>query len=95
MLTVTESACAELKKVTDARALEPGRLLRLAVPPVWTGQGDWGIVIDQRGAADIAYAHEGATVLVVEEVVAESLANAVLDYKTRGVPSPRFTLDIY
>ena len=95
MLTVTETACAELKKVADARALEPGRLLRLAVPPVWTGQGDWGIVIDQRGAADIAYAHEGATVLVVEEVVADSLANAVLDYKTRGVPSPRFTLDIY
>ncbi len=95
MLTVTESALAELRRVGDARALEPGRLLRLAVPPVWTGQGDWGIVIDQRGAADIAYAHDGATVLVVEQEVANALANAVLDYKTSGVPSPRFTLDIY
>ncbi len=95
MLTVTESALAELRRVADARALEPGRLLRLAVPPVWTGQGDWGIVIDQRGAADIAYAHDGATVLVIEQVVADSLANAVLDYKTSGAPGPRFTLDIY
>ena len=95
MLTVTDTALAELKKVADARAPEPGRLLRLAVPPVWTGAGDWGIVIDQRGAADIAYAHDGATVLVVEEVVADGLANAVLDYKASGVPGPRFTLDIY
>lgn len=95
MLTVTESALAELRRVGNARALEPGRLLRLAVPPVWTGQGDWGIVIDQRGAADIAYAHDGATVLVIEQEVANALANAVLDYKTSGVPSPRFTLDIY
>ena len=95
MLTVTDAALAELRKVADARALEPGRLLRLAVPPVWTGQGDWGIVIDQRGAADVAYAHDGATVLVIEQVVADSLANAVLDYKTSGVPNPRFTLDIY
>jgi len=95
MLTVTESALAELRRVGDARMLEPGRLLRLAVPPVWTGQGDWGIVIDQRGAADVAYAHDGATVLVIEQEVANALANAVLDYKTSGVPSPRFTLDIY
>ncbi|MDE2836676.1 MAG: hypothetical protein OXL97_04110 [Chloroflexota bacterium] len=95
MLTVTDTARAELKKVADARALEPGRLLRLAVPPVWTGQGDWGIVIDQRGAADVAYAHDGATVLVIEQEVANALANAVLDYKTSGVPSPRFTLDVY
>lgn len=95
MLTVTDAALAELRNVADARALEPGRLLRLAVPPVWTGQGDWGIVIDQRGAADVAYAHDGATVLVVEQEVANALANAVLDYKTSGVPGPRFTLDIY
>ena len=95
MLTVTEAARAELRRVADTRALEPGRLLRLAVPPVWTGAGDWGIVIDQRGAADVAYAHDGATALIVEQEVADALANAVLDYKTAGVPSPRFTLDVY
>ena len=33
--------------------------------------------------------------LVIEQIVADGLANAVLDYKTSGVPSPRFTLDIY
>ena len=95
MLTVTPEARRQLGDIARERNLEPGKLLRLAVPPVWTGEGDWGIVIDQRGAADAAYAHDGATVLVVEETVAESLANAVLDYKTESVPSPRFTLDIY
>ncbi len=95
MLEVTPEARRQLKVIAQERSLEPGKLLRLAVPPVWTGEGDWGIVIDQRGVADAAYAHDGATVLVVEEAVAESLANAVLDYKTEGAPSPRFTLDIY
>lgn len=95
MLSVTESARAELLRIAAARALEPGRLLRLAVPPVWTGEGDWGIVVDRRGASDVAFAHQGSTALVVEREVADALANAALDYKTDGVPSPRFTLDIY
>ena len=95
MLEVTSEAKLQLKVVSQAQKLEPGQILRLAVPPVWTGQGDWGIVIDQRGAADIAYAFEGNTALIIEEVVAHSLANSILDYKTEGVPNPRFTLDIY
>ena len=95
MLDITSEAKAQFKAIGAAQKLEPWQILRLAVPPVWTGQGDWGIVIDQRGAADIAYAFEGNTVLIIEEEVAQSLENAVLDYKTEGVPNPRFTLDIY
>lgn len=95
MLDLTQTAREELKRVGEERRLEPGRLLRLAVPPVWTGDGEWGIVIDQRGAADIAYAHEGSTVLVVEAEVAEALANAILDFKRDEPPGPRFTLDVY
>ena len=95
MLDVTSQAKAQLKSVAIAQKLAAGQILRLAVPPVWTGQGDWGIVIDQRGAADIAYAYDGTTVLIIEEEVAQSLANSILDYKTEDVPSPRFTLDIY
>ena len=95
MLDVTEAARSQLKVVMEERGLEPGRLLRLAVPPVWTGEGDWGVVIDDRGAADVAYAYHGVTVLIIEQEVATSLANAVLDFKTRDVASPRFTLDVY
>lgn len=95
MLEVTEAARHQLKRVGEERQLAQGKVLRLAVPPVWTGAGDWGIVIDGRGAADIAYAHEGSTVLIVEQEVARALTRAVLDYKTQGVPSPRFTLDVY
>lgn len=95
MLTVTETARAELLRLAAERGLEPGRLLRLAVPPVWTGEGDWGIVIDRRGAADVAFARDGATALVVERETADVLANSTLDFKREGVPSPRFTLDVY
>ena len=95
MFEVTEAARRRLKRVGEERRLTPGNALRLAVPPVWTGAGDWGIVIDGRGAADVAYAHDGATVLIVEQEVAEALSRSILDYKTQGVPSPRFTLDVY
>ena len=95
MFDVTEVARQQLKNVVEERGLAGGKLLRLAVPPVWTGAGDWGIVIDDRGVADVAYAHESTTVLIIEHEVAEALGNSVLDYKTEGVPSPRFTLDIY
>ena len=95
MFDVTEAARQQLKNVVEERGLAGGKLLRLAVPPVWTGAGDWGIVIDDRGVADVAYAHESTTVLIIEHEVAEALGSSVLDYKTEGVPSPRFTLDIY
>ena len=95
MFDVTEAARQQLKSVVEERGLASGKLLRLAVPPVWTGAGDWGIVIDDRGVADVAYAHESTTVLIIEHEVAEALGSSVLDYKTEGVPSPRFTLDIY
>ena len=39
MVTVTDSAKRELKRVLETRSLTPGKALRLAVPPVWTGEG--------------------------------------------------------
>ena len=46
MFTVTDDAKKELKRIYDSRSLEVGMYLRLAIPPVWTGYGDFGIVID-------------------------------------------------
>jgi hypothetical protein len=91
---VTESAKRQLNAVAQQRGLDPGRFLRLALPPVWTGEGDFGIVIDSRGAADVDISYKGRPVLLIEQEMAERLAASVLDFK-EPPEGPRFTLDVY
>ena len=90
MITVTDDAKAELKRTADVRGLDPGQCLRLAVPPAWTGPGDFGVVIGGQGVADNAFELQGTTVLLVDADLAAQLSNAVFDFK-----DGRFTLDIY
>ncbi len=93
MVTVTRKAKRQLKTVADERELDPGRFLRLAVPPAWTGEGDFGIVIDSRGVMDTDVKLDGRTVLLIEQEVFEQV-QAVLDFK--GSPdAQRFTLDVF
>ena len=91
---VTNEARAQLKVVADNRRLDPGRFLRLAIQPAWTGEGEFGIVIDSRGSMDVSIAEDQTTVLLIEREVAEQLARSVLDFKEtpRGLA---FTLDVY
>ena len=94
MLTVTDAAKAELKRIVEARGLPPNRCLRLAVPPVWTGEGDFGVVVDDAGQQDLVIAHEGVGVLRIEEAVALGLEKSILDFKSPP-DGPRFTLDVH
>ena len=94
MLTVTDAAKVELKRIAEARGLPPNRCLRLAVPPAWTGEGDFGVVIDDAGHQDVIIAHEGMGVLRIEEAIALGLAKSVLDFKGPQ-DGPRFTLDVH
>jgi len=91
---VTDEARAQLKLVSDSRQLDPGRFLRLAIPPAWTGDGDFGIVIDSRGSMDVSIAEDQTTVLLIEREVAEQLARSVLDFKETPM-GLAFTLDVY
>ena len=94
MVRVSQSAKRQLKLVAEQRELDPGKFLRLAVPPAWTGEGDFGIVVDSRGVMDEAVTLDGKPVLLIEQVVSEQLAKSLLDFK--GPPDgPRFTLDVY
>ena len=65
MVTVTESAKAELSRILETKALGSGKLLRLAVPPAWTGEGDFGIVIDEPDSDDHETDFNGRKVLLV------------------------------
>jgi len=98
MFRVTEEAQKELKRMHESRSMEPGMYFRLAIPPIWTGFGDFGIVIDEEKEADIAILLEDYKVLIIEDVVAKHIneqkeedEDSILDF----VESPegtRFTL---
>ena len=94
MVTVTESAKEELRRVLETNSLEPGKYLRLATPPVWEGEGDFGIVIDDMGTHDHVVDFEGVQVLLVDRALDDHLSDAVFDFK-ESPSGPRFTLDVY
>ena len=89
-MELTDGAKEELKRILDGKNLEPGRFLRLAIPPSWDGEGDFGIVVGPEGHADEVVEYGGAKLLLMESVVAERLKSAVFDFK-----DSRFTLDVY
>jgi len=94
MVKVTERAKEELKRLKSKLNLEAGKCLRLATPPMWTGEGDFGIVTDTERSGDQPVEYEGQTVLMVDGQLAEMLATAVVDWKDSS-QGPRFTIDVY
>ena len=93
-IEVTDTAKAELKRICDSRNLDPGQCLRLVTPPMWEGEGDFGISIANQGAHDYAIVHEDEEVLLIDAGLMESLKTAVFDFK--DTPQGQgFTLDVY
>jgi len=68
MLTVTTQAKAYLSQLLDRSKRSEEHAIRLAQ----TGEG-MQMSIDEQQSADVTYEHEGKTVLVVEQEVAEAL----------------------
>ena len=93
-MTVTDDAMQELVRIIDGRHLESGQFLRLATPPVWIGEGDWGIVISDADDEDQVFERDGRTVLVMAPTLTEQMSDAVFDFKDTSEGS-RFTLDVY
>ncbi|MBI4312775.1 MAG: hypothetical protein HY681_13490 [Chloroflexi bacterium] len=94
MLTVTNAAKDELKRIQETRGLAPGKCLRLVTPPQWVGEGDFGIGIDDAREDDLVVEHGEVKVLLVDFDLRQKLEKAVLDFKQ----TPRgagFTLDVF
>ena len=79
MLTVTEPARAHFAQML-VEAQAPGNA---AVRFVRTKQGI-GLELDVARPSDTPFAHEGRTVLVLDEVVTELLADKTLDVESAG-----------
>ena len=94
MVTITDSAKNELKRILQTKNLDSGKFLRLATPPIWQGEGDFGVVVDSQRFGDHKVDHEGLTIILIDPGMVEQLPNAVFDFKD----SPQgqiFTLDVY
>jgi len=94
MVTVTDSAKEELKRILSTTSLDTGKFLRLTTPPAWVGEGDFGIVIDEEHQGDHLVDFQSRTVLVIDEALAERLSSSVFDFKS-SPQGPAFTLDVY
>ena len=94
MFDVSESAKEELHRILEIRDMEPGKFLRLATPPMWVGEGDFGIVIDEKGAHDQIVEHMDTPVLLVDLELNAHLSESVLDF-VESPEGPRFTLDVH
>ena len=94
MVTVTDTAKRELKRILETRSLAPGKALRLAVPPIWTGEGDFGIVIDEAETEGVMVNYEGLPVLLIDMELMEQLKSSVLDFKD-SPEGLKFTLDVF
>lgn len=92
-MIVTKTAKEELKRMLEAREMPTGKYFRLATPPVWTLEGDFGIVLDEDRAGDLQVEHEGTVVLLVDPDLARQLMDGTFDF----VSSPQgmgFKLDV-
>ena len=62
-----------MKRILETRTLAPGKLLRLAMPPIWKGEGDFGIVIDEKGEDDYVVSHQGMNILLMDAGLTDGL----------------------
>ncbi len=94
MLNITLKAKEKLNQISAEKNIWPLQFLRLTIPPIWSGEGDFGIVIDNANEDDIQINFENKTILLIESSINESLSNSTLDYIESG-KQIGFNLDIY
>lgn len=80
MVTVTERAKAKLKELLETESDDRSVGLRLGK----TASGAFGVSPDRAHADDQIVEHEGATVLLVGQQIAERVEGTTIDYEEGG-----------
>ena len=78
MVSVTEDACRELKRMLSEKVDWPGARLRL----VDRGQGNIGLGIDIEAPGDRVVEYQGTRVLIIEPELATNLTGITLDVES-------------
>ena len=94
MLEVTDNAKIELKRIKDTRSIPEGQCMKLVAPPMWIGEGDFGMVITIENDDDTLVLFEGETILRVESFLMEQIKKVILDFK-QTPQGKQFTMDVY
>lgn len=78
MLTVTQAARVRLAEKLEGKQSAANRALRCVRHQTRAG---WTFRLDKVVATDVAFAHDGRTVLVLDEKSSEMLRNKMLDIR--------------
>ena len=79
MFTITEAAGAYLaKKLAEVETPEN----EIVVIRMSQSKDSLGLTLGQSGPEDTTFAHEGVTVLAIDEELSQALANDTLDVET-------------
>ena len=93
MFKISQNALKELTKMIKKSPLNDDLYYRLAIKPIWSGPGDFGIVKDKKLTSDIVFG-ENVCNLLVDKELAKELQKSTFDFKE--TPQGKgFTLDIY
>lgn len=93
-MIVTKTAKEELKRMLETREMAEGKFFRLATPPVWTLEGDFGIVIDEERSGDNQVKLDDTVVLLIDPDLASQLKNATFDFAVTP-QGAGFKLDVH
>ena len=90
MLNITLKAKEKLNQISVEKNIWPLQFLRLTIPPIWSGEGDFGIVIDVSRDRDEVIKYQDREILWLDPGTIEHLDKSKFDFK-----DGRFTLDIF
>ena len=94
-MKISDKAKQELLKIRTDRLKDPTKTLKIVTFPLWQGEGDFGIVIQERFDTDVIVKDEnGSDLLSVDAHISETVEKAALDFiVVNNMPS--FKIDIY
>ncbi len=94
-MKISDKAKQELLKIRTDRLKDPTKTLKIVTFPLWQGEGDFGIVIQERFDTDVIIKDEnGLELLSVDAHISETVEKAALDFiVVNNMPS--FKIDIY
>lgn len=94
-MKISNKAKSELLKLRSEKLKDPTKTLKIVTFPLWQGDGDFGMVIQERFDTDIIIKDdEGSELLSVDAHISETVEKASLDFiLVDNMPS--FKIDIY
>ena len=94
-MKISEKAIQELIKLRSEKIKDPIKTLKIVTFPLWQGEGDFGIVIQERIDTDIIINDANNNEIIsIDAHISDSVSKAKLDFEIIN-NMPSFKIDIY